>query len=85
MAIIRSSVKVDINKIVPDQTANSGKVLTTDGTVVSWQNAPAAKMIVTHNTNALGGELLTYDFVTKSYVSAGYAVTTDATGKVVAI
>jgi len=85
MAIIRSSVKVDINKIVPDQTGNGGKVLGTDGSVVSWVAALTSQNIVTHNLNVLGGELLDYDLVTKTYVSAGYRVLTDSNGKVVTI
>jgi len=41
--------------------------------------------IVTHNLNALGGELLDYDLGSASYVSAGYRVVVDNNGKVVTI
>jgi len=85
MAIIKSTVKVDINKIVPDQTANNGKVLGTNGSTVSWVTALTAQNIVTHNLNVLGGELIDYDLATKSYVSAGYRVLTDINGEVVTI
>jgi len=38
--------------VIPSQTGNSGKFLQTDGTIVSWQNAPDAIVI---NLMLMGG------------------------------
>lgn len=59
------------NDLLPDQTGNSGKFLSTDGTVVSWQSVDALP-----SQTGNSGKYLTTDGTNASWatVSSGAAV-----------
>jgi hypothetical protein len=87
---------LDINDIVPDQSANATKFLYTDGTTVSWATAPgtpgAGISQITAGTGLTGGVITTLGTIALantavtpgSYGSAGNVpvLTVDAQGRI---
>jgi hypothetical protein len=49
------TVSANVNSILPDQTGNENKLLTTDGTSVSWVAAPEEYVLPVSSNDTLGG------------------------------
>jgi hypothetical protein len=59
-----------INALVPNQTDNNGKLLTTNGSVVSWADYPSLTTLTDVNaTNLAASDLLNWDAVTSKWIN----------------
>lgn len=70
-----TTTTVDINDIVPDQTGNAGKVLTTDGSVVSWETIPAGDVTSAGNNTFTGNNTFNNPVTVATPTADGHAAT----------
>lgn len=80
----RTAVITQINALLPDQTGNAGKVLTTDGSTLSWTSAASGSgtvtsvdMTVPTGLTVTGNPVTTTGTLALAY-AAGYAIPTTA-------
>jgi len=74
------NIEVQEADALPDQTGNSGKFLTTDGTDASWSDKPLVnkslngKLVITTGTNSVSNApfSITYDNIASPKVSSNY-------------
>jgi len=71
-------LSIYVNDLLPDQTDNAGKYLTTDGTDASWGSLPAATTLkVDDEGTTLSSNVTEFDFV-----GSGVTATNPSTGKI---
>jgi hypothetical protein len=61
------TIGIDSTAIVPSQTGNSGKYLTTNGTTASWGTVSGGGMTLLATTNCSGSSTITFSSISQSY------------------